>query len=226
MMTTFLNCPLCVHAETVLYCQDKKRSYRQCVRCSLVFVPPEYRLSPAAEKAHYDLHNNDPADMGYRRFLSRLFEPLCERVSVPARGLDFGSGPGPTLSLMFAETGYDMAIYDPYYAPDDDVLLNRYDFITASEVVEHLYQPGVVLAKLYALLFPGGWLGLMTKLVSTAEAFAGWHYKLDPTHVCYFSRATFRWWAEQIGCDVEFVGQDVVLLHKPQPLIQRYSLGA
>ncbi|WP_275097996.1 class I SAM-dependent methyltransferase [Sedimenticola hydrogenitrophicus] len=208
-------CPLCRHGHTVFYHQDERRPYRQCGRCRLVFVPPAYRLSPTVEKAHYDLHDNDPGDPGYRRFLSRLFEPMRERVAPPARGLDFGSGPGPTLSLMFAEAGYDMAIYDPFYAPDGRVLQRTYDFITASEVAEHLYAPGEVLTRLWNLLRPGGWLGLMTKLVSDQGAFANWHYKLDPTHVCFFSLETFAWWAGRNGCEADFIGTDVILLRKP-----------
>jgi len=210
-----IDCPLCRHGHTDFYHRDERRSYRQCRRCDLVFVPPADRLSPAEEKAHYDLHENDPSDRGYRRFLSRLFEPMRERVPVPARGLDFGSGPGPTLSLMFAEAGYDMALYDPYYAADSGVLQGRYDFITASEVAEHLYRPGAVLAQLHGLLRPGGWLGLMTKLICDRAAFATWHYRRDPTHVCFFSSRTLAWWAEQAGCDIFFIGQDVILLHKP-----------
>ena len=184
-------------------------------------MPPAYRLAPAAEKAHYDHHDNDPADMDYRRFLARLFEPMRERVPPPARGLDFGSGPGPTLSRMFVEAGYDMAVYDPYYAADSSVLQGGYDFITASEVAEHLYRPGEVLAQLYGLLRPDGWLGLMTKLVSDRAAFANWYYKQDPTHVCFFSRRALVWWADQTCCDISFLGQDVILLHKAPAFADR-----
>jgi hypothetical protein len=209
-----MHCPLCRHDRIVFYYQDARRAYHQCNRCRLVFVPPQYRLSPEAEKAYYDLHRNDPRDAGYRNFLSRVFIPLCERVPAPAKGLDFGSGPGPTLSLMFEEAGYDMAIYDHHYATDTAVLRQRYDFITATEVVEHLFQPGETLATLLSLLRPGGWLGLMTKMVIDQAAFSNWHYKQDPTHVCFFSRETFVWWANQAGCEVTFVGNDVILLQK------------
>ncbi|MGF1547552.1 MAG: class I SAM-dependent methyltransferase [Thiotrichales bacterium] len=197
------------------YGRDARRFYRQCGRCHLVFVPPAFRLSTAAEKAYYDLHENHPGDPGYRRFLTRLFEPMCQRIAAPARGLDFGSGPGPTLSVMFAAAGYDMAIYDPYYAPDTHVLTGSYDFVTATEVVEHLDAPGLVLAQILGLVRSGGYLGLMTKLVISREAFARWHYKHDPTHICFFSRETFSWWARQVGCEVTFIGSDVILLLKP-----------
>jgi hypothetical protein len=209
-----MHCPLCRHDSIVFYHQDARRAYHQCNRCQLVFVPPQYRLSPEAEKAYYDLHRNDPRDTGYRHFLSRLFIPMRERVPAPAKGLDFGSGPGPTLSLMFSEAGYDMAIYDPYYAADTSVLHQRYDFITATEVAEHLFMPGETLTTLLALLRPGGWLGLMTKMVIDQTAFSRWHYIQDPTHVCFFSRETFIWWASQTGCQVDFVGNDVILLQK------------
>jgi hypothetical protein len=210
-----MHCPLCRHDRHLPYHQDAHRPYRQCEHCRLVFVPPEYRLAPDAERAYYDLHRNDPCDSGYRNFLARLFAPLRERVPAPAQGLDFGSGPGPTLSLMFREAGYEMAIYDPYYAADTTLLQRQYDFITASEVVEHLYAPGEELARLQALLRPGGWLGLMTKLVIDQTAFSRWHYTHDPTHVCFFSRETFVWWSRQSGCELDFVGKDVILLRAP-----------
>ncbi len=54
----------------------------------------------------------------------------------------------------------------------------------------------------------------MTKLVIDADAFKSWHYKNDPTHVSFFSRETFRFLAERDGLDVDFVGNDVILLRK------------
>ncbi len=207
-------CPLCASADTALYHRDARRDYRQCRRCALVFVPPAFRLAPAAEKAVYDQHENTPEDAGYRRFLGRLFEPLRVRLAPGARGLDFGSGPGPTLSVMFEEAGHSMAIYDPFYAPDARVLEGEYDFITATEVVEHLFAPGEELARLAGLLRPGGWLGLMTKRVADRDAFARWHYILDPTHVCFFSERTFHWLADELGMTVAFPAADVVLLQK------------
>jgi len=56
----------------------------------------------------------------------------------------------------------------------------------------------------------------MTKQVIDLEAFACWHYKYDPTHVTFFSRATFRYLAERDKLELEFIGNDVILLRKPQ----------
>ena len=208
-------CPLCDSAEVAPYHQDRQRPYLQCGACRLVFVPPDYYLSATAEKGHYDLHQNDPADAGYRNFLSRVFDPITAKVPPPAHGLDFGSGPGPTLSVMLTEAGYQMAIYDPLYAPDKSVLAQSYDFITCTEVAEHLHRPGAVFEQLATLLKPGGWLGVMTKQVISPEAFARWHYKNDPTHVCFFSRETFIFLAARLSLYVDFIADDVILLSKP-----------
>ena len=51
--------------------------------------------------------------------------------------------------------------------------------------------------------------------VQSREAFAGWHYKNDPTHVCFFSRETWQWWAARQGTVPEFVADDALLLRKP-----------
>ncbi|SFH83587.1 Methyltransferase domain-containing protein [Modicisalibacter xianhensis] len=210
-----LSCPLCGEMHILPFHRDSRRDYWRCQTCQLVFVERGQHLSSADEKAVYDNHENSPEDLGYRRFLSRLFTPLNERLAPGARGLDFGCGPGPTLSVMFEEAGHAMALYDVYYAPDPQVLEDSYDFITASEVIEHLAEPGRVIPRLASRLVPGGWLGLMTKRVQSREAFAGWHYILDPTHVSFFSEATFEWLASHLDMQVEFPAADVVLLHKP-----------
>ena len=107
-----------------------------------------------------------------------------------------------------------MAVYDPIYAPQESVLKNRYDFIACSEVVEHFRMPGREFGNLWQLLEPGGWLGIMTKLVLDQQAFSRWHYKNDPTHISFFSRETFSCLAEHFSAGLEFVGSDVILLRK------------
>lgn len=208
-------CPLCAAGDVEFFHRDSRREYLRCRECGLVFVPPHYFLSAEAEKAYYDLHENHPDDSGYRRFLGRLVHPLVEKFHDGAKGLDFGSGPGPTLSVMLAEGGFPTAIYDPVYAPNQSAWHHKYDFVTASEVVEHLHRPMVDLQRLWDVLEPGGWLGIMTKRVIDREAFAGWHYKDDPTHVIFFARKTFVWLARIWNAGLEVVAPDVVLLQKP-----------
>lgn len=211
-MTGETHCPLCVGEAISPYFVDKRRRYLCCARCGLVFVPPACFLSREAERAEYDLHRNNVDDPGYRGFLARLAGPLMARLQVGARGLDFGCGPGPALAHMLREGGLEVALYDSFYLPDESVLDARYDFICATEVVEHLHRPGWELARLWSCLRPGGWLGVMTKLVRDRAAFASWHYKNDPTHVCFFSEQTWRWWAREMGANLCIIGADVILL--------------
>ncbi|MBA2881101.1 SAM-dependent methyltransferase [Desulfosalsimonas propionicica] len=213
-MTFPAGCPLCGQTKTEKYTEDRFRKYRLCTRCHLVFVPGKYHVSEAREKARYDEHNNDPNDPGYRKFLSRMAEPLCKKLPFGASGLDFGCGPGPALAAMLREQGFDTAVYDKFYTPDGRVLEKTYDFITATEVLEHLRRPGKDIDRLWQILRPGGIFGIMTKLVKDKAAFDNWHYKRDPTHVCFFSAETLLWLGDFFRAQVEFINSDVVLLYK------------
>lgn len=208
------SCPLCFLGQSVLFHRDTRREYVRCAQCALVFVPPRYYLSRAEEKSYYDLHQNTPQDLGYRHFLARMFNPLQQAIQPNSVGLDFGSGPGPTLSVMLQAAGHRVDIYDPFYAPDELVFKCCYDFITATEVVEHLQLPGGELDRLWQLLKPGGVLGIMTKMVIDHAAFERWHYKNDPTHIAFFSRETFFWLSEQWQAELVYYGTDVVLFIK------------
>ncbi len=210
------NCPLCNSQQTHYFCSDKLRDYLSCECCEMVFVPRRFHLGPDEEKAQYDLHENIADDSGYRRFLSRLADPLLDRLHPGSQGLDFGCGPGPCLSVMLEEQGHRVALYDLFYANNLRLLAGEYDFITATEVIEHLSRPLMELQRLWELLKPGGHLGLMTKLVANAEKFANWHYKNDPTHIRFFSRQSFVYLGEQWGCSPEFIGADVIIFRKPQ----------
>jgi len=207
-----MHCPLCDSQATEAFHEDKRRPYLRCSRCYLVFVPSTYYLERAAERAEYDLHRNAVGDPRYRAFLSRLALPLMARLAPGSSGLDFGCGPGPALAAMLREAGHEVRLYDSFYQPERSVLDLQYEFICATEVVEHLHQPGAELTRLWSLLKPGGVLGIMTKLVRDREAFAGWHYKNDPTHVCFFSEQTWHWWAGEWGARLEIIGADVILL--------------
>jgi len=207
-------CPLCISENTHEYYRDKQRHYLRCRACGLVFVPARYCLPPDAEKKRYDLHQNSPHDPGYRRFLNRLFIPLQQRLSPGSAGLDFGSGPSPTLSLMFEEAGYSMTLFDRYYDRVPAALEKQYDFITATEVVEHLRDPQKELERLWRCLKPGGTLGIMTQFAAGPDAFPQWHYKNDLTHVSFFSGETFTWLARKWNADLTFPEKDVILIFK------------
>lgn len=208
------SCPLCDHMPEC-FCSDRTREYLHCPRCDLVFVSDRHHLTPDEEKSRYDFHQNDPTDSGYRNFLNRLFQPLEKKLSPGACGLDFGCGPGPTLSLMFEEAGFECAIYDLHYANDPTVFERQYDFITCSETMEHLYQPREEFERFVSLVKPGGWIGIMTQLHDEAPVpFERWHYKDDDTHVCFFSKQSFQTLEKAYGLRVEFHSGSVILFQQ------------
>lgn len=207
-------CPLC-NSPAAFFFADKRRDYFQCSSCDLLSVPKDFQLSAAEEKAEYDKHQNSPDDADYRQFLKRLFVPLASVLEKHSRGLDFGCGPGPTLSCMFEEAGMKVELYDPFYFPDTSVLAQRYDFVSATEVIEHLRQPAITLKQMWACVKPGGKLGLMTKLHVGLEAFPTWHYKNDPTHIAFYSLKTLMFLARQWQGDFEQVAKDAFIFTRP-----------
>lgn len=195
-----------------MYFEDKTRQYRNCSNCDLIFVEQKFWLSKEGEKKEYDLHQNSPNDLGYRKFLSRLYSPLKSRLNSGAIGLDFGCGPGPTLSIMFEETGFDVSLYDKFYNQNLEVFNKSYDFITATEVLEHLQNPHLEIKRLTSCLKPDGHLGVMTKLSKGLEAFEKWHYKNDQTHICFYSKKSFDWISNEWNLKIDYIKDDVILL--------------
>ena len=212
-MVSEQSCPLCRWQNTYpLDCEEK--TYYRCRRCRLVFLDARFFLEPAEEKAVYDWHENRPDDEGYRCFLSRSLQEIVQRRPPPAAGLDFGCGPGPALVAMAREAGYTMAAYDKFYADDQDVFLRKYDFITCTEVAEHLADPGTEIDRLWALLKPQGLLVVQTKRVLDDVRFKSWFYRRDPTHISFFAPDSFEWLAERWGAKLAFPQGDVAVLVK------------
>lgn len=191
------------------------RDYWRCGNCKLRFLDPGQRPGREEELAHYRHHDNDSDDPGYRRFLSKVAEPLLERLDPGLQGLDYGCGPGPALAMMLREAGHAVAVYDPFFRPDPAALKKTYDFITCTEVAEHFHDPAGEFDCLGALLRPGGWLAVMTCFQEDDAAFAQWHYRRDPTHVVFYRAETFRKIAGLRGWSCEIPVKDVALMRKP-----------
>ena len=210
-----MHCPLCGSRRVPPFATQGVRRFLRCGRCDLIFLDPAQRLGPGEERARYETHRNDPRDPDYRTFLDRLFAPLLERLAPGARGLDYGSGPGPTLSRMLTEAGHPTVDYDPFFARREELLDRTWDFVTCSETAEHFFDPGREFRRLDRLLAPGGWLGLMTGIVDDTVDFGAWWYARDPTHVAFYSRAALAWIAEERGWELHPVSDTVVFFRKP-----------
>lgn len=202
-------CPLCHENNTHLF----HHNYFKCSNCFFIFLSPEDRVDQKEEKRQYDLHENNPEDPGYRKFLSQIMAPLKQYLPKDKKltGLDFGCGPGPTLNLILEDEGIEMNIFDPFYYPSKEVLNQKYDVITCTEVAEHFHNPLREFKKLKKLLKNDGVLGVMTDLYSDNMDFANWHYIKDPTHVGFFSKESLSWLAKDLGLKVEIFGKRVAI---------------
>ena len=207
-------CPLCKSINSSKFYKDKFREYLCCASCDFVFVPKVYHLSKTDEKLRYDTHNNDPYDDRYRAFLSQLLKPLLERIPEKSSGLDFGSGPGPTLSLMLEEYGHTMELYDKFYADNDSVFDKKYDFITATEVLEHLSEPMEEISRLSGILSNQGYLAVMTQILTSQIDFSSWYYKNDPSHIGFFTKKSLNFLASYLNIEVSFISERVVFFKK------------
>ena len=208
-------CPLC-HSGGPLFYEDRDgKRYFRCPGCGLVWLSRRNRLSREAEFRHYRTHQNRPSDHRYRRFLRQLWAPLQERLAPGSHGLDYGSGPGPTLHLMAQEDGFSCDFHDPFFAPRSELLELSYDFVTCTETAEHFHHPDREFGQLHRLLRPSGWLGLMTLRFADPANFAHWSYRNDPTHVVFYQEATFAWIADHFGfAPPVFVSDRVTLMRK------------
>ena len=211
-------CPLCSSYDTrFIHRSDDRHGIRvfyECAACDLAFVPAEYHLQESVEVERYRMHDNDPNDEGYRRFLSRLWKELAPRLRPGASGLDFGCGPGPALAHMMREDGFEVALYDPHFFPDASRIDRRYDFITCTETVEHLRDPAATFALLDTLLIPDGQLGVMTGMLEDRADFASWYYQRDPTHICFYTRKTMSRIADMRGWTADFPTQNVIIFRR------------
>lgn len=208
-------CPLCGGEGAPFH--RSGRDFLRCAACALTFVPAAQHAAPADERARYETHRNSPEDAGYRAFLDRLLAPLAARLPAGARGLDYGSGPGPTASVMMRERGFVMRDYDPFFAPDEAALRETYAFVVCTEVVEHLRRPAEVFALLDCLLAPGGTLGVLTGVLEDDAAFPAWWYHNDVTHIAFYRPETLAWIANRFGWTLERPSRDAVLFRKPGP---------
>lgn len=220
MQTQPIRCPLCLQVsnsepwfvETRKYLQG--REHYSCEHCHLVFVPEPFHVSDDEALAVYNQHENNPHDPRYRKFLSRAAEPVERIMPKGSSGLDFGSGPGPTLSIMLNEAGMHCVDYDIFYANLPERLEQKYDFITSTEVFEHLPQPRQVLNQLVPLLNSNGLLVIMTQRPKAPEIYRQWTYILDPTHITFYREETFHWIAQHWDLELLEVHKDVVVFRK------------
>ncbi len=198
-----MNCPLCT---TQLSSNISSNKFNHCNTCDLVFRSKGDFISQAEEKKHYEHHQNGPQHAGYLDFLKRAITPIALHLQRGLDALDYGCGPGPALDFMLKDYGIKCDNYDPFFFPDG-IKKEQYDFIFATECLEHFHDPREELENIFDLLGKGGLLSIMTDMHQGIGCFPDWYYVKDPTHVVFYSLNTMNWIADQFGLKLIFCDQ-------------------
>lgn len=206
-----MKCSLCLSDQTFKFSHALGRDYYRCTHCELIFQDIETLPTFEEQKRHYDHHENDELNYDYLKFLNRLAQPMLTHLSEGSSGLDFGCGRSIALSRIFQQSGHKTNHYDPIYYPDQSVFNEKYDFVAASEVVEHFHNPHLEFENLFNLLKRNAILGIMTDIYQEQD-FSHWYYKNDPTHVVFYSPETFQFIANKYGNELVFVSEKIVIV--------------
>lgn len=197
-------CPLC-NGIADYFCSigKKGRDYYKCNKCYSVFLTPEKYIDYSSEKSRYEEHNNDVEDPRYQKFVSPITDAIQVQFSKTSDGLDYGCGTGPVASVVLERSGYKkIALYDPFFHPNEEHLKNTYDFIICCEVMEHFFNPKEEFLRLKSLLRESGKLFCKTSVLKddiSKEGFSDWWYNNDPTHVFFYTPKTLKFISEEFG---------------------------
>ena len=189
-------CPLCQIQFEQKSQNIQGREYYSCPECFLLFVDSRMHLNFEQEKVRYDQHTNSSSDLSYQKYIQNFLNKLIPKIKLGSSGLDFGCGPGPTISHLLNQQGFKVLDYDLHFYPNLDVLQDKYDFVTCTEVVEHFQKPQEGWEQLRDLLHAESLLMVVTQ-VYDKQNLSRWHYLRDVTHVCFYSVRTMEWIAQK-----------------------------
>ena len=208
------SCIVCNSKKIKVFITIKEKVYWKCFFCFCKFLDKNNYIDLETERKHYLKHDNHVMDLSYRKFLSKLTNPLKKYISKNENGLDYGCGFAPALVEMLSEEGYNIECFDPFFFPNYNFLLKKYQFITCSEVVEHFFKPHEEFKKINSILDVNGYLAIMTSLMTDDNLFKDWYYIRDPTHVVFYSKKTFQVIASQMNWQITNPSKNIILFHK------------
>jgi len=211
-----LHCPLCSHHCLPFIDLKNEVAYFRCSYCQLIFKSPATYQTFLEQKVRYDLHRNSEESDGYRAYFLRFLDFVLPHIGGVRSALDFGCGASTLLAKLLEERGIACDTFDPIYYPDTSYMDRRYDLIVSVEVFEHLHDPKMVFGHLLSRLEKGGYLAIQTEFSPGGiRAFLQWYYRLDPTHVMFFSPETFRYLCGSYACRYRIDnGKNILIVQK------------
>ncbi|MCF6331263.1 MAG: class I SAM-dependent methyltransferase [Sulfurimonas sp.] len=204
----------------------------ECSECSLVYLSSTkhidenfYEESNMHKEVDFNRWQNQTKEDDERRF--EFVKPMITNKSV----LDFGSGNGG-FALMAKEISSNVATVElekavvPFYAKKSltlydnlDKIEEKFDYITAFHVLEHLREPEVTLETMKDLLKDGGKIivevpNAKDALLSIYESEAFSKFTYWSCHLYLYNQRTITLLAKKASLKVDFVKH-----------IQRYPLS-
>ena len=68
--------------------------------------------------------------------------------------------------------------------------------------------------RLASTLRAGGYIALMTHLLTEETDFRSWYYKNDPSHIGFFNQKSLNYVAEELGFEINVYSERVIFLKK------------
>jgi SAM-dependent methyltransferase len=246
------SCPVCgqagprkwLEAPDWFHGRPEKYILMRCQACSLVWLsdPPK----PAEMHLHYtdEYHKLISASGANSPGRWRARKAALDRYKRSGSLLDLGCSSGSFLESLPSDSwklhGIEMSAVSAKTAEarsgahvfvgnilDAPFPSESFDVITCFDVLEHLYEPRRVMARISEWLKPGGIFYVLVPNVDSAEARvfrSYWHGLELPRHLFHFSPASLKFLAESaglrevsvetrrnpaVGTSLRYVGDDV-----------------
>jgi SAM-dependent methyltransferase len=209
------SCPLCQTPTMVmLSTRSEEKTFFQCQKCEFIFLDHNLRLTKDKENARYLEHDNNSTDEHYQNFVQPLVGLITQMTSSDMLGLDFGCGRDSSVFYLLDGLNYKVDRYDPYFFPEYIMSDEKYDFIVACEVVEHLFDPVAEFKKIKRWLKPGGYFFIQTHFWEGQDIYK-WYYAKDPTHVSIFNSESLKQMCASVGfCHSKMISRRIAVLTK------------
>lgn len=221
-------CPICgqagaqkwLRAPDRLHGRQEKYTLVRCPGCSLVWLhhPPQpEEMHVHYTEAYHKLISGAGGPNPARRWRDR--KTTLERYEQSGMLLDLGCSSGSFLQCMRSKSwklyGVEMSAEEARTAeartgaqvfvgvvPDAPFAPESFDVITCFDVLEHMYEPRRVVAKVKEWLKPGGIFYVQVPNIDSAEGRVFgkyWHGLELPRHLFHYSPASLRSLAKTAG---------------------------
>ena len=211
-----MKCKICDNETDIFDDPQLKKSYFVCSKCLCIGLNPSHYLSLEKEQGQYSHHQNSLENQGYVQMFEDFLDYFWNDLPFNQNSLDFGSGPTPVLAELLSRRNVNVDCYDKFYQPLKCFENKEYDFMTSTEVFEHLDDPISTLTLLAQHLRPKGLLAIMTLFHHNDQThFLSWWYRRDPTHIVFYTPKTLEVLAEKCGFTViKTDGKRIAVLQK------------